>query len=135
MLLDDIADYLSTQGVGTVATDLFKSIMPDAPDDCIALFESGGHDPLHTMGAQAGQAVLERPTLQVLCRSSRYDSARALALQVDQVLNGARDLTINGISYQWIVARHPPIQLGRDANNRHEISCNYDIAREMATSS
>ena len=135
MLLDDLADYLSTQGIGTVGTDIFKAMSPDTPDDVVVLYESGGFPAEHTMTTGPGQAVLERPTVQIVCRSARYDSAREVAHQVDQILNGARDTIINGITYRWIEAMQPPFHISRDARDRQEVGCNYRIQRDAATSS
>lgn len=135
MLLDDLGDYLSTQGVGTVGTDIFLSNMPDAPDDCLAIFESGGFESVHTMSTGPGLAVLERPSIQVLCRSKRYDTARDLARQVDLVLNGVRDTVINGITYNYIVAQQSPMQVGKDSLDRQEVAQNFRIQKSVATSS
>lgn len=135
MLLDDLGDYLSTQGLGAVGAVIFKSTLPDAPDECISIFESGGFASVHTMSTGPGVAVMEQPTVQVICRSTRYDSARRLAQNVDLVLNGLRDVVINGISYQWAEAQQSPFQIGKDTQERHEVACNYRILKQVATSS
>ena len=39
MLLAELTDYLSTNGVGTAGTDLFYGFMPDTPNAAVALYE------------------------------------------------------------------------------------------------
>ena len=133
MLLDDIGDYLSSGGGYVSGTDLFLSILPDQPDAAIALFETGGGVPHHTMGGS--NPVAELPTLQVVCRAKRYDDARLLAKDVDILLNGVRNRLINGVMYRWIQAQQSPFFINRDEQQRDEVACNYSIIRDSATSS
>ena len=62
MLLDDIGDLLTTGSIGTVGSDVFLSLLPDTPDQCVSVFETGGSAPLHTMGG-ANPAAEQRLTL------------------------------------------------------------------------
>ena len=69
-MLTEIGAYLATQNIGTVGTDIFLGLMPDQPDNCIALFEYAGSPPdLHWEG--------EYPRLQVRVRDKSYAAARA----------------------------------------------------------
>ena len=69
MMLNDIGTYLQYQGIGTLGADLFLGLMPDQPDNCIALFEYAGSPPdLHWNG--------EYPGLQVRVRNKSYAAAR-----------------------------------------------------------
>ena len=48
VLINDVADYLEDQGIGTVATDIFCGYLPDGPSDavdCIAVLDTGGSEP------------------------------------------------------------------------------------------
>jgi len=133
MLLDDIGDYLSSGGLGTLGTDMFLSTLPDEPDTVISIFETGGSSPMHTMGANPPLA--EFPSFQVICRARRYDDARVLAKDADILLNGVRNRLINGVMYRWIMAQQSPFFISRDEQNREEIGCNYSVVRDSATSS
>ena len=76
-VLEDAADHLEDNGLGTVGTDIFLSVLPQSPDVCTALFEYAGSAPKETMGT-----MLARPRLQVVCRAGRddYPTARDAAL-------------------------------------------------------
>lgn len=61
MLLDELASYMQTNGIGTLGTDLFAGQLPESPDACVALYEYGGLAPEHSIGG--GPAKFERPRL------------------------------------------------------------------------
>lgn len=132
MLLDDIGDYLSSGGIGTLGVNLFLSMLPDAPDSCVAVFETGGLPSIHTMNGTT--PIAEYPSVQVICRAKNYTTARILARDVDFLLNGLRNRTINGVQYKWVQHQQSPFFIMRDENNREEIGCNYNIIRHAATS-
>jgi hypothetical protein len=128
-----MGDLLSSGGIGVLGSNLFLSLMPDQPDTCVAVFETGGFPALHTMGVS--NPVAENPGIQVICRGANYQTARILAKDVDVLLNGLRNRTINGVTYRWVQGNQAPFFLMRDENNREEIGCNYSIIRDSATSS
>lgn len=137
VLLDDIADMLSSGGVGTVGTDLFKGFLPETDAAVVALYETGGRGPDIAMGAgPIGSTVaMEWPRVQVVCRSGEYDyaTARSKAHDIFKLLHGLPARLINGTSYQWASAVQSPFLMGRDDSNRVLIACNYDVAKALST--
>ena len=122
-MLREIGAYLATKNVGTVGTDIFLGLMPDQPDNCIALFEYAGSPPdLHWNG--------EYPGLQVRVRNKSYAAARTKIEEVVTELHGAHELTLNGTRYLLIKARGSPEVLKRDNNNRVELFVNFEIIKE-----
>jgi hypothetical protein len=134
MILDDITDYLSSGGVGTVGTNLFKGFLPESPDAATVVYETGGSAPVHAMNPLAGQAVVELPSVQVVCRDVAYEyaTARATAHSVFKLLSGLPTRSINGTAYKWGAARQSPFLMGRDEAGRVLIACNYDIVKEVS---
>lgn len=130
MILDDLGDYLSTGGItGTI----YKGFMPNDPDDCVAIYETGGQAPVHAMNGSAGQAVLERPRVQIVCRSGEYDysTARTKAQSVFVLMDGMPTRTLNGVAYKWAAAVHSPFLMGRDEHKRPLIACNFDVSKAV----
>ena len=122
-MLKEIGTYLQSQGIGTLGANLFLGLMPDQPDNCIALFEYAGSPPdLHWNG--------EYPGLQVRVRNKSYAAGRAKIKEVVTELHGAHELTLNGTRYLLIKARGSPEVLKRDANNRVELFVNFEIIKE-----
>ena len=122
-MLSDISTYLKNQGVGTPGTDMFLGLMPDRPDNCIALFEYAGLPPdLHWNG--------EYPGLQVRVRDKSYPAGRAKIEQIVRVLHGLHETVLGGTRYLLVKARGSPEVLKRDANNRVELFVNFEIIKE-----
>ena len=122
-MLTEIGAYLATQNVGTVGTDIFLGLMPDQPDNCIALFEYSGSPPdLHWNG--------EYPGLQVRVRNKSYAAARTKIGEVMEKLHGLHEQTLSGTRYLLIKARGSPEILKRDNNNRVELFVNFEIIKE-----
>lgn len=140
MLGDDIADLLSTSGVGTVGTDIYVGDLPDNVDTGIAVRETGGVFSLHTYGPGpsgafgAGAAVIERPRVQVMSRATSYATARARIGDAFNVLDGRSQRTINGVTYYSIYAVQSPIDIGRDQNDRQRFTANFDIQKAVSSS-
>ena len=126
MVLDDLADVLSTEGMGTV----YKDYMPTSPDTVISIYGTGGLGPTHTMQAPH---VLEEPRVQVLCRAESLQTAHQSARGVYGVLNGLRDRSINGVMYRWVTAIQEPFLIGRDQNARFTVACNYAVKKDRST--
>lgn len=135
MILDDLADVLSSGGVGTVGIDIFKATMPNAPDQLVALFKTGGPAPIHAMAAGPGSAVVERPHVAIWARAARSDAAEKLAQDCWNLLDALGDRTVNGIRYLSVFALQTPFFLQEDETGRRVYACNFEIVREPATSS
>ena len=136
MLLDDLADLLSTGGIGTVGTNLFKGTLPPEPDAAVAILGPyGGLEPVHAMAAGPGASLAERPRVQVVARDTRYDAAMKKAQDVWLLLDGLQEKTINGVKYYSIDALQSPFYLVRDENHREIFAANYEVVRRAATSS
>ena len=137
-LLDDISAYLASAGLGLVeGTNLFKSRLPDSPDLAVAIFEWGGQPNEKTMASHPGQAILERPSFQVLVRGDRqnlvsgsYSAARVLAESIYRKLDGYSG-TLSGVAYQFIEAAAPPSHITTDDNDRPHIGCDYDCMKAL----
>jgi hypothetical protein len=122
-MLTEIGAYLATKSIGTVGADIFLGLMPDQPDNCIALFEYAGSPPdLHWNG--------EYPGLQVRVRNKSYAAARTKIGEVMAELHGLHEQVLNDTRYLLIKARGSPEVLKRDNNNRVELFVNFEIIKE-----
>ena len=125
VLLDAIASHLQTHGVGTVGVDLFKSLMPDTPDLCVAVHEYPGQPPAIGMGG--GHIQFEMPRFQVVARAGRngYVAARAKLMLARASLAEVADLTISGLRFLSIVSVDMPMPHGLDSSDRPTLGCNF----------
>ena len=124
-LLDDIGTALTDAGVVSSGWSLFKSFSPDAPDQCITVYETGGVAPAQTPGLGA-----QWPSFQVRVRGKRleYDVARTKLQAVHDALNNA---TVSGYVYVY-VAHSGVIPLGHDEKQRPLIVLNFDTMKAGA---
>ena len=146
-MLKEIGTYLQSQGIGTLGTNLFLGLMPDEPDNCIALFEYAGSPPdLHWNGEYPGLQVRVRGTSYEAARSKIGDIVKKLHGLYEQILsdegepegisdegedNGEEEPTpVTGTRYLLIKARGSPEVLKRDNNNRVELFVNFEIIKE-----
>jgi len=123
VMLKEIGTFLQSQGIGTLGANLFLGLMPDQPDNCIALFEYAGSPPdLHWNG--------EYPGLQVRVRDKSYQAGKAKIEQIVRVLHGLHETVLGGTRYLLVKARGSPEVLMRDENNRIEFFINFEIIKE-----
>ena len=133
MLLNAVAEYLETNSTRlTVGVNLTKAFMPDTPNTVTTLLESGGLFPLHAFTTGGATRFYERPGLQVLSRSTDYETVRAVMEDVFTILDGVANTefpTSTGVRYAAIDAVQSPIHLGRDKNDRFEMSVNFTVMK------
>lgn len=124
-LLDALGAHLQTQGVGTLATDIFLTVMPDEPDACVLLIEDNGVGPMHTFGASV--YAVERPRIRAFCRAARndYPAARNKAVAVRNALGAIRNQTISGVTFLSVTATSDFYPIGRDGDDRPVIAIDF----------
>lgn len=117
-LLDSLGGRLQSDGIGTLATNIFLTIMPDTPDLCVLLVEDNGTGPTHTFGASA--YAIQRPRIRAFVRGARndYPTARAKAVAVRNSLGAIRNETISGVSFLTVTATSDLYPVSRDGDDR-----------------
>lgn len=125
----DIAGILAaTSSVAlTAGTDLFTNIMPETPDACVSVYDSGGDPPEPSF-------TYKYPTVQVRIRGDKGDQspAYAQAEACQDALNGTENYTINSTRYIGIWGVGDIMFIGYDDNNRPIFTVNFRIHRTPA---
>ena len=125
-LLSDVATYLDSQLASlTLGTNLFLGRLPDGPDTCVALIESGGMAPSATMAD--GKPLVSRPRIQVFVRAKAYSDAETLASSVWNALEGVLNENLTATRYYNITAVQSPFSLERDAQDRQVMTQNFQV--------
>jgi hypothetical protein len=108
---------------------------PVSFDTPIALYEAGGPAPLYTHGTAL---YLERPSMQVISRSTSYATARQNADHVYRTLGSISNVSVakttstGTTAYATVTPLQSPTDMGTDAKGRHLITCNYMAEKEMS---
>lgn len=129
-VLNEIAAHIAATSTGYSAgphATKIQIFIGDLPEDqrstLIALFESGGAPPVYTFGSTP--VLVERPTVQVISRSTSYATARTNATTIYNILAAVKGATLSGTAYTRVTPSQSPFDMGKDADDRHLISCNY----------
>jgi len=117
-MLEALAARLQSASVAVPGTDLFLGMMPNSPDECVALYEYSGAAPLEVLVSD--DATLERPSIQVMTRAGRndYPTARTLMANVRDALTAITDDTISDVRFLRVHSLSSINALGVDENER-----------------
>lgn len=144
-LLDEALAYLLAQTTGFKAGSSTGAKIPvflnrfpaEQPHTTIALYESGGAAPVNVLAGAT--ALVRRPTVQVLSRSTSYQAARSNAETIWRVFNAVTNTllpTSQGSTattfYHSFTPNQDPIDMGRDALDRTLISCNFLVQKSQS---
>ena len=110
--------------ITAVNANIFLGDLPDTPDSCLALYQTGGQDAVHSLGAGVDETH-ETPTFQVRIRNASYATANTQAESVKDILDGLVNQTINSNEYKSIFMQGDINSLGRDDRNRINLTVNF----------
>ena len=128
-ILVDLGGYIDSNFASlTLGTNLFYGMLPESPDNCVALFENSGIAPVFTQGSN-NAIKIERPQLQFLVRNTSYETGSALANSLYLFLTEVANQSINSTQYLRVIAISSPSVIERDSNKRVLFTCNFDIQR------
>ncbi len=124
-ILESIGDYLVTNSLGTLGTNLFLGTLPESPDVCTAVYENSGTPPAFTMGT--GGIAIDYPMLQVICRAGKddYPTARDAVEAIRNLLASVTDVTISSVQILRIEPMGSVNPLGVDPKQRPLLSVNF----------
>lgn len=139
MILDEVVKLITDNTTTRVAaSSLFTAqIHPDNPDTATFIFETQGTPPARVFGSS--EPAWENPGIQIIDRSSDYDTARNSAELIYKILQGQANVTLKstgtatGAFYLTLEPQQSPFPLLRDENDRFQIACNYLISKELST--
>lgn len=132
---EDVGIYLAGEGVLVMTganRNAYGGNMPARPDSMFGLYEHSGFEPTWAMGRR----VIDEIVVQVITRDVSQVIARNMAWSVYNALSAFNyktpaQRTIGGVLYLSILARHPPMPLGQDENNRFRWTCSYVVRRSV----
>ena len=124
-ILESVGDYLVTNSLGTLGTNIFLGTLPETPDACVAVYENTGSSPLFTMGS--GGIRIDYPMIQIIARAGRedYPTARDKAESIRILLAQVLEQSISGIHIMRIEPMGSVNLLGVDNKYRPLVSVNF----------
>jgi hypothetical protein len=125
LILEALGDYLQTNSVGTLGTNIFLGKMPASPDYCITLYEYEGMAPKESFGGNPYD--VDMPRIQVVVRGARddYPTARDAVNTIRGLLADITDVTISSTKVLRVASLGAFIPLGLDDKDRPRIAANF----------
>jgi len=121
MILDDLSALLTTNGL----TDVYKSAMPDGPDEAICLYEYGGFGQVRMHDGVAWR----NPSIQTLVRSRDYQTARTKIETIYSLMSALVNQQVGGTKVLHATPVQEPFPLGPvDAQGRVRLVVNFDFS-------
>jgi hypothetical protein len=118
----DIAQHLHNLGIGTLATTLFSSFLPDSEENfIIAVYDRSGLAP-------DVDIPTDKPRFQVFIRSKEYETGKA---KLDAIFNALHKPHLNavlvpsGTYFYYIHADSSGAWIGRNDADKDEFSINF----------
>lgn len=112
MVLDDLSEYLSEQGFGTVGVDIFVGIIPSQPLEFICLTQEYGYDVHYTLEERPYRYVEDR--IIMMCKNPNYKLAVEKSDAVLLALGSIHNQKINETFYLHVAPEHPSYLLDID---------------------
>lgn len=131
-LIDELADRLVAQGVGTVGGDIFKgrkAVIPPGDGPYLLLVETGGSGSVRTHNG----TPVARPTATIIGRARAYNVARVKTKAAFDALGGDKGLhnvTLSGTFYQSLVPRQQIADMGLDDAGRPMVVFNIEVEKQ-----
>jgi hypothetical protein len=125
LILEALGDYLQTNSIGTLGTNIFLGKMPESPDYCVCLYEYEGMAPMQSFGGNPYD--VDMPRIQVVVRGARddYPTARDGAKSIKDILSDITDVTISSTKVLRVASLGSTIPLGLDDKDRPRIAANF----------
>lgn len=104
-------------------TSVFLGEMPDTPNITLAIYNTGGAQPIYKLNSQS--PAYEQPTFQIKIRDTSYSAAITRMEAIKDAISGLYQQTINSTVYYNIFLTSDILSLGRDDRNRIELTINF----------
>lgn len=129
----DIAKIIEDSGLFTLdqGHNLFYSRLPSQPQNCVAVADNPGGEPMLTLDKDTSDYYYSSVTVYV--RDVSYDEGYTLVFQIMQYLHAQSQIVIGTTYYALIRALSDPQLFGYDDNDRPVFLVNFEVQRRTNT--
>lgn len=117
----DIKDIIVSASIGyTFGTNLFITGLPETPNNCIAIRDTGGDEPY--------QEFNWNRSIQILIRNTNYSNGWDKAVELMELLHDRTNETVNDSRYILIKAISDILHIGKDESKTRDLfSINFNV--------
>jgi hypothetical protein len=121
MIVEDIAKYLEIKGIGIFAKDIFGMAMPDAPENCVCVYDG--------VSSNADTySLIDSPGIQIIVRDKSSKAASDKAYSIYKLLHGTIQSIYVGTTFIYqCFAQAFPESIGRNEKGLWEWSMNLNL--------
>jgi hypothetical protein len=121
MIVEDIAKYLESKGIGTFTKDIFGMAMPDKPENCVCVYD----------GVSSNADIyspVDSPGIQIIVRDKTSKNASNKAYSIYKLLHGTIQSQQVGATFIYqMFAQGFPESIGRNEKGLWEWSMNLNL--------
>jgi len=126
----DIATHLQSNGYGPIGNGLSINKLMDTPNNQVVVYQSPvGMPAAKAMGTTI---ILQYPSFQIVVRNTSSQTAESTCEAIHKLLDGAKGLTLNGITYYSVEATDTPFKLTEDDNKRYLYAFNGRAVKDQS---
>lgn len=134
-MLTELVDWLEAYDTGalglTEGTNIFKGVLNNTSVNAGSLVEYDGLGLVESQTSE-GDDLTEMPRVQVMWRSSDYETGMSKIRTIWKALESITNETIGAGLYQRVHSDNSPFQVGKDENDRWLFACNFTVTREAS---
>lgn len=120
----DLKDILVSGSDFEFGTDLFISVMPQNPHNCISIFDTSNATIQNTLD----NAKYHYESVMIWVRNDNYENAFNIANQIVTILDGKANFNINGTRYLYCSLRSGINAIGEFADI-NVLTMNFSLQR------
>lgn len=118
MIIEDLAQYLEDEGIGTQGTDIFAGYFPDSVNTGLCVIDTGGVVADIDLPTRA-------KTIQIFVRGATYEDGQNLIDAVRDLLHQLANTQIGSYYFYYILALSDGGHIGRNDRGLDEFSINF----------
>lgn len=115
----DVARFIEIAGHGVVASTIFVGLEPEAPANCVTVYDTGGGE------VETDEVDVFNPSFQVRVRHKSYQAGYTLAAAIRDSLLGLLQAANAGRTYYGVAVTADVACLMKDEKDRHVFVASY----------
>jgi hypothetical protein len=121
MISTEFINYLQDEGFGTVGTDIFESLQPDNPNNCITVYNYNSPSI-----SESSSLSVDQYAIQIIVRNVLSDNARNIIWNIHNNFMGYSGILPNANYFiSMVFSETPPYAIGKDSKGRQEYTATY----------
>lgn len=123
MIIKEIADYLTTRGIGSNITNpptIYQFYLPDVPDNAICIYPDGDN------ADSDFKLSIDNPDFLIRVRDTNATNGFNKIMEIYNVLQSLHNVTLSQGTYVLTLKGSMPRNIGKDDKGRFEFTMDFN---------